>query len=281
MDHVDDIGALKSRLRSPAMRGRRIGLVPTMGALHAGHLSLVDIARRHADLVVASVFVNPKQFGAGEDLDAYPRDLDRDGRQLADAGCDMLFAPTVDAMYPDRFETTVHLERVSRGMEGEQRPGHFDGVATVVLKLFHVVRPDVAVFGEKDFQQLVLIRRMVDDLALDVKIIGAPLVRDVDGLALSSRNVYLSSEERTRARSISRGLAAAADAHRQGEATPDTLLAIVRQHLDAAGLEPEYLELRRFDDLTPVRTSQEPCLILVAVRVGSTRLLDNHILRRP
>jgi len=277
MEIVHEVGALKARLR----KLRRTALVPTMGALHSGHLSLVDIARNHAENVVATIFVNPKQFGPKEDLSAYPRPLEEDADALADAGCRLLFAPSTETMYPPNFDLEVRLPRISSGLCGTHRPGHFDGVATVVLKLLAMVRPDVAVFGEKDFQQLTLIRRMVANLEMDVRILGGPLIRDEDGLALSSRNAYLSPEDRVRARSLSLGLRAAERLYAEGEREGAKLLAAASGPLATARVEPEYLELRRFQDLEPLDRADEPCVLLVAARIGSTRLIDNHILRRP
>lgn len=280
MDTLVTVGELKARLAPIRKAGLRIALVPTMGALHAGHLSLVRLARSHAEIVVASVFVNPRQFGAGEDLDSYPRDLDADAQALQDAGCSLLFAPTEAQMYPPGFETSVTLSRTTKGLCGDHRPGHFDGVTTVVLKLLLAALPHVAVFGEKDFQQLTVIRRMVDDLCLDVEIVGGPLVRDDDGMALSSRNAYLSAAEREQARSLSAGLRSARGLYESGERQADILLATVRSTMHAAGVEPEYLELRGRDDLAVLESAETPAVILVAARVGDTRLLDNCLLFR-
>jgi pantoate--beta-alanine ligase len=262
-------------------RGQRIGFVPTMGYLHAGHLSLVAAARRCSDVVVASIFVNPLQFGANEDLDRYPRDIERDTRSLSAAGADVLFLPAVKEMYPEGFQTTVTAERVTRGLCGASRPTHFQGVTTVVAKLFNMVKPHVAVFGQKDFQQLVAIRRMTADLNFDIQIIGAPIVREADGLAMSSRNAYLSAPERQAALCLSKALHAAAAAVERG--TTDTLriLGTARRvitdeplaRLDYAALvDPETLE-----DVTTVRT---PALLALAVHIGKTRLIDNRIVSR-
>jgi len=261
--------------------GLRLGLVPTMGALHDGHLSLVRLARERADIVVASVFVNPTQFGPGEDFARYPRDLAADAVRLESAGCDLLFAPDVEAMYPPGYETRVIVPNTSRGLCGDRRPGHFDGVATVVAKLFHMARPDVAVFGEKDFQQLAVIRRMVTDLALDVDVVGAPIVREPDGLAMSSRNAYLSPGERERAVSLSRGLFAARRRFEAGDREASALLSAARGPLEDAAVEPEYLELRTFEGLRPLARAEEPAVILVAATLGGTRLIDNMVLERP
>ena len=279
MKRLTDVASVKAYLRPRQQQGLRIGLVPTMGALHDGHISLVRLAAERADVVVASVFVNPTQFGKGEDLDRYPRDLEGDADKLADAGCGLLFAPGPSSMYPTGFQTTVSVARVTQGLEGAARPGHFDGVNTVVLKLFSIVRPDIAVFGEKDYQQLVSLRTMARDLDLDVEIVGAPLVRDPDGLAMSSRNAYLSADERVRALSISRGLKAAEAAYRAGERDAAVLLGRVQAELDSADVVPEYLELRHADDLRPLFSADEPAVIVTTARVGTTRLLDNVILR--
>lgn len=281
MDIIDTVAGVKARLRRIKRAGLRVGLVPTMGALHDGHLSLARLAKSKADIVIASVFVNPTQFGPNEDLDRYPRDLEGDASKLADAGCDLLFAPSVDEVYPAKFETAVELSRTTQGLCGAHRPGHFNGVTTVVMKLFGIVGPDVAVFGEKDFQQLTVLRRMVEDLCLDIDVVGAPLVREPDGLAMSSRNAYLSDEDRKRARSLSSGLQAASQLYDAGERQAAVVIAAARRVMDIAGVEPEYLEVRAYDDLTPLTTIEQPSVMLVAAPVGSTRLLDNRIFERP
>jgi pantoate--beta-alanine ligase len=280
LEIIEHIAPLKRRLRAAQSEGLRVALVPTMGALHEGHVTLVKLAREHGEIVVASIFVNPTQFGPNEDYSRYPRDLDADRKKLEAAGCDLIFAPDAKVMYPDGFETSVEVSRTTKGLCGDARPGHFKGVTTVVLKLFSIVRPDAAVFGEKDFQQLAVIRAMVRDLALDVRIVGAPLVRDPDGLAMSSRNAFLSPEDRRRALSISRGLSAAKAAHMDGERSARVLLETVRASLAAESIEPEYLELRGYASLEPLDRADEPAVILTAARVGSTRLIDNTILRR-
>lgn len=258
-----------------------MGLVPTMGALHEGHLSLVAQAKRRAEVVVASVFVNPKQFGPGEDLARYPRDEAGDLAKLEAAGCGAVFCPPAEVMYPPGFQTRVEVDGVTQGLCGAHRPGHFNGVTTVVLKLFAIVRPDVAVFGEKDYQQLVTLKTLAKDLCLDVEVVGAPLVREPDGLAMSSRNAYLSPEDRARALALSKGLFAAKAAHDAGERDAVALLGKAAAVLAEAGVEPEYLELRRAEDLAPLERAEVPCVMLVAARLGSTRLIDNLILRRP
>jgi pantoate--beta-alanine ligase len=281
VERIDSVAGIKARLANAREAGLRIGLVPTMGALHDGHLSLVRQVAARAELVVASIFVNPTQFAPGEDLDKYPRDLEGDATKLEAAGCTLLFCPSVDEIYPPGFETTVELSRSSRGLCGDVRPGHFAGVATVVLKLLCITQPHVAIFGEKDFQQLTVIRRLVADLCLDVEVLGAPLVRDADGLALSSRNAYLSAGDRSRALAISAGLREAAEAWEAGERDGLTLLALVQRRMAEQQVVPEYLELRRFEDLAPLDRADGACVILTAARVGSTRLIDNRILRRP
>lgn len=275
MEIISDIPPLKKKLRAAQAAGRRVALVPTMGALHAGHLSLIQAAKARADVVLASIFVNPTQFGPGEDLERYPRDLEGDAAKLEQAGCDLVFTPTPALMYPAGFQTIVSVAEVTQGLCGASRPGHFDGVCTVVLKLFSIARPDVAVFGEKDYQQLAVLRRMAKDLDLDVEIFGAPLVREADGLALSSRNAYLSEAERAQALSLSAGLRAAKAAYEGGVRAAEALLEAARAPIRAAGLTPEYLELRDAEDLSPVAELSRPAVILVAVPVGATRLIDN------
>lgn len=260
--------------------GARVALVPTMGYLHEGHLSLVDRARARAEFVAMSIFVNPLQFGAGEDLDRYPRDLERDAALAAERGVDLLFAPSPEEMYP----AGEPIVRITPGpladrLCGLSRPGHFEGVLTVVGKLFHVFWPDVAVFGQKDFQQALLIRRMVRDLDFPVEIDVAPIVREADGLAMSSRNVYLDDDERARARAISAGLDRALDAFRSGVRDGARILAAARETIAATPrLRIEYLELVHPDTLEPVATAEAGCVVAVAAHVGRTRLIDNVIL---
>jgi len=261
--------------------GRSIGLVPTMGAFHDGHLSLVRRARAECDVLVVSLFVNPTQFGPAEDLDSYPRDEARD-RALAEAeGVDVLFAPPLDEVYPDGFETTVTVGGLTSVLEGDpasRGPGHFDGVATVVAKLFNMVSPDVAYFGQKDAQQVLVIKKLVRDLDIPVRIEVCPIVRDPDGLALSSRNAYLSAEERERALALSRALRAAEAKVAGGATDAAGVLAAARAELDEAGIEPEYLELRSASDLSEVDRVNGSTLLAVAARVGKARLIDNAII---
>ena len=254
--------------------GERVALVPTMGALHAGHLALIEAARGRADRVVASIFVNPRQFGANEDLSRYPRREGTDARLLADAGCDLLWLPDTDTMYPAGFATTVSVAGVSERWDGAARPGHFDGVATVVAKLFHQVAPDVALFGEKDWQQLQVIRRMVADLDMDVAIVGVPTQRDDDGLALSSRNIYLDPDERARAVALPRALGEAARAIGRGDAS-DGALATAMASLAGAGFDLDYLALVDAETLAPDPAPDRPRRLLAAARLGTTRLIDN------
>jgi pantoate--beta-alanine ligase len=261
------------------LRGREdIGLVPTMGYLHEGHLSLIRRAREDCATVVVSLFVNPKQFGEGEDLDAYPRDEERDAQLAEECGADILFAPGHDEVYPDGFSTTVEIEGVTDVLCGASRPGHFAGVTTVVTKLFNMVGPDVAYFGQKDAQQAIVIRKLVRDLDLPVRIEICPTVRDADGLALSSRNAYLSPEERERARGLSRALRAAEETVATGHIGREEVLAAARKQLQQVGIEPEYLELRSAKDLAPVERVNGSTLLAVAAQVGRARLIDNTIL---
>ncbi|HSP30801.1 MAG TPA: pantoate--beta-alanine ligase, partial [Halomonas sp.] len=245
MRTLREIDQLRSTLREHRQRGQRIALVPTMGNLHAGHLALVACARQHADIVVSSLFVNPMQFGPGEDLDGYPRTFNADQTKLTEAGCDVLFAPAVSSLYPNGLDaqTRVHVPVVGEGLCGGSRPGHFDGVSTVVSMLFNLVQPDVACFGEKDYQQLAVIRKLVLDLHMPIEIIGVPIVRAEDGLALSSRNGYLSSEERAKAPALYRILCTLRDALERGEPI-ETLLNQGKAALAESGFTPDYLELR-------------------------------------
>jgi pantoate--beta-alanine ligase len=256
-----------------------IGLVPTMGAFHEGHLSLMRAARRECDLVIVSLFVNPAQFGPDEDLSSYPRRLDADLSKAAAENVDLVFAPEADAIYPAGAPTFVNVEELTDRWCGESRPGHFRGVTTVVAKLFHLVRPDVAFFGRKDYQQSVVIRRMVDDLFFPVEVRVLPTARESDGLAMSSRNAYLTAADRERATCLWRGMSAAREAFDAGERTVETLVAKVRDVLEATdGVEPEYVAIVDPDSLSPLTTVEERAVILLAVRLGGTRLIDNLVL---
>ncbi len=275
---VRTVPELRARVRGWRVEGERVGLVPTMGALHEGHLSLVRRAKQSASRVVASLFVNPAQFAPGEDFAAYPRDEARDAELLASVGCDLLYAPPVEVIYPDGFATTVTVSGVSAELEGAARPAHFAGVATVVAKLLIQAEPDVAVFGEKDYQQLLVIRRLARDLDLPVEIVGAPTAREPDGLARSSRNVYLSDEERILAGRLNGILARMAWKLADGcpaGAAEDA----AHKELEAAGITfIDYIEARDGDDLHrlgPGPLGPGPARVLAAVRIGRTRLIDN------
>ena len=255
--------------------GERVALVPTMGALHAGHLKLIEEARNTADKVVATIFVNPLQFGANEDLGRYPRQEAEDALLLEQAGCALLWLPAVEDIYPEGFATTIHVAGVSERWEGEVRPGHFDGVATVVAKLLISVAPDIALFGEKDFQQLAVIRRMATDLALPVDIIGVATVRDKDGLALSSRNAYLSRQERELALALPIALEFARDAIRSGKAVAPILAAAKQQLVDSGFLKVDYVALVNSATLEPLDAPAGEMRLIAAATMGSTRLIDN------
>ncbi len=279
MLELTDIPSLRSWRADQRAAGRRVGLVPTMGYLHEGHLSLVDEARRRADVVVLNVFVNPLQFAPDEDLTRYPRDLPRDRNLAAARGVDLLFAPETDAMYPAGSEIRVVAGETAERWEGSARPGHFAGVLTVVAKLFHLVEPDVACLGQKDIQQVTLIRHLIRDLDWPIELAAVPTVREADGLAMSSRNVYLSPAEREKALSLSRGLRAAAEAWQGGERSGSVLTRIVQASLrGAAGVRAEYIAVVEPEHLRPVTVAPAGTILVVAARVGSTRLIDNVIL---
>ncbi|MES2046600.1 MAG: pantoate--beta-alanine ligase [Pseudomonadota bacterium] len=271
---VRTIVELRAAIAAFRAEGARIALVPTMGALHAGHMALVEAAKRPGTKVVASIFVNPKQFGANEDLGRYPRKELADTRMLTEAGCDLLWMPPVEVVYPEGFATNVSVAGISEGLDGAARPGHFDGVATVVAKLFNQVTPDIAYFGEKDFQQLAVIRRMVADLDLPIEIAGVPTQRDDDGLALSSRNVYLDDAQRTKAVALPRALGVAARAIEKG-GDPEAALAAARDTLTAAGFDIDYVALVDAETLAEDPAPTRERRLLAAARMGSTRLIDN------
>ncbi len=279
MRTVRTIADVRAALR-PARRAEQvIGLVPTMGALHEGHLSLIRHARATSDVVVVSLFVNPAQFNAAGDLAAYPRDEERDAALAAEAGADLLFAPAHDEVYPPGFGTTVHVSRLTETLEGEHRGvSHFDGVTTVVTKLLNMVGPDVAFFGQKDAQQALVVRTLVRDLDLPVRIEVCPTVREPDGLALSSRNVHLQGDARERALALRDALAAAEASLSAGERDAEVLRAAALAAMRGRGVEPDYLELVHPDDLSPVARVDGEVLVAVAASVGSTRLIDNTIL---
>jgi pantoate--beta-alanine ligase len=272
---VRDIDSLRHALAELRAGGGTIAFVPTMGALHAGHMALIAEGRRRADHVVASIFVNPTQFGAGEDLSTYPRREATDARMLEDEGCDILWAPDVATMYPEGHATTITVAGITETLDGAARPGHFTGVATVVAKLFNQVRPDIALFGEKDYQQLAVIRQMVRDLDMAVEIVGVPTQRDADGLALSSRNAYLTDEERRAARALPRALGEAAGAIQAG-GDVEAALAAAREKLGRAGFDPiDYVELRDAETLEHVVDTERPARLFAAAKIGRTRLIDN------
>lgn len=275
------ISEVRAAVREAKGAGKSVGLVPTMGAFHDGHLSLMRRAREQNDLVVVSLFVNPTQFGATEDLSAYPRNEQEDAARAEQEGVDILFAPEPAEIYPDGFATSIHVAGLTDVLDGASRGAHhFDGVATVVTKLFGIVRPDVAYFGQKDAQQVLVVRRAVRDLDLDVCIEACPIVREADGLAMSSRNVYLDPAAREQATALNRALDAAAALYESGERDGDSILSAARDVLEAAGIAPEYLELRGASTLRTVTRVDDDTLLAVAARVGAARLIDNHILKR-
>lgn len=279
MKIIRTIAEVRVAVAEARASGNSVGLVPTMGAFHEGHLSLIRAARAQNELVVVSLFVNPTQFGANEDLGSYPRDEERDARLAREAGADVLFAPPASEVYPDGFATTVHVSGVTDVLCGAVRGlGHFDGVATVVAKLFGIVAPDSAYFGQKDAQQVVMVRRMVRDLNIRVRIEACPIVRDPDGLAMSSRNAYLDAASREQATALNRALDAAEALVRSGERRAGPVLAAARGVLVDAGIDPEYVELRDPDDLGVLDEIGDRSLLAVAARVGTARLIDNRIL---
>jgi pantoate--beta-alanine ligase len=275
---VTDVDELRERVAQARRADQSIGLVPTMGALHAGHLSLVDAARRDCGFVVVTVFVNPTQFGPHEDFARYPRTLEADTQALSEHGVDLIYAPSTEAMYRDEHATYVVMEGPAKVLEGEFRPGHFRGVATIVLKLFNLVQPDRAYFGRKDFQQSLLVRHMVTDLNLPIQIEVCPIVREADGLALSSRNVYLSADERRRALSLSQSLRLAKELVAAGNKDAKSIEARMRALLEAADLQIDYVTLADPSTLEPVDVVDRPIVAAIAARVGATRLIDNDML---
>ncbi|SEI39803.1 pantoate--beta-alanine ligase [Frateuria terrea] len=277
MQTVQDAAALRATIRGWRIQGQTVGFVPTMGNLHEGHHSLIKLARARADRVVASVFVNPTQFGPGEDFERYPRTLAQDQAGLAEMDCDLLFAPDVATIYPlgAGQSVSVRVPGITDTLEGAHRPGHFDGVATVVCKLFNLVQPDVAVFGQKDFQQLKVIERMVRDLALPLMVVGAPTLRAADGLALSSRNQYLSEAERTLAPQIHQTLLKMRELLEKGHARK-VIEQVATSTLERGGFQPDYAVIRRAEDLAePADDEREGLVALIAARLGGTRLIDN------
>ena len=282
MDTVTKIAAVREHVRRWRSEGRRVAFVPTMGNLHPGHVSLIEAARRHGDRFVASIFVNPMQFGPNEDFAHYPRTPTQDERMLAEAGCNLMFMPDVAEVYPNGSEraTRVDVPGLSRILDGEFRPGHFEGVSTIVATLFHIVEPDVAVFGEKDFQQLTVIRRMVADLHLPVEIVGAPTVRDADGLAMSSRNQYLTVTERPVAPRIYETLQAVAKRLGTGDVEFASIERFGVEALTKVGMKPDYFAVRRAEDLGAPANDTKHLVVLTAARLGKARLIDNIQVRK-
>lgn len=279
MNTVKTLQQLRAAISRARSEGKRIAFVPTMGNLHAGHVALVQHATERADFVVASIFVNPLQFGANEDLDSYPRTLAADQSKLLEAGCDLLFTPDAQDIYPHGMaqQTIVSVPGVSTGLCGGSRPGHFDGVATIVCKLFNMVQADIALFGEKDFQQLAVIRKMVADLNMPIQIFGVPIVRDHDGLALSSRNGYLSAQQRAAAPALQHALQAIKAQIINGRRDYATLFEHFATDLQAAGFRLDYVELRDALSLQPADVQSTQLVLLAAAYLGSTRLIDNLI----
>jgi pantoate--beta-alanine ligase len=278
---VRTVAELRATLAEPRRAGRRIGLVPTMGAFHAGHLELMRRARAENDVVVVSLFVNPAQFAPGEDLATYPRDEAKDAAEALELGVDVLFAPPVEEVYPPGFSTTVSVAGLTEVLDGDPRQRgaeHFHGVTTVVTKLFNMAQPDAAYFGQKDAQQALVIRRLVRDLDIPVRIEVVPTVREPDGLAMSSRNAYLTEDERERALGLSRALQAADREVAAGRRDAQSVIAAASRELDARGIDPEYLELRSADDLSPADRVNGRTLLAIAAHVGRARLIDNAIL---
>lgn len=279
MQIISDIQQMQSLTCSLKREGKRIVFVPTMGFLHQGHASLLREGRTRGDVLVLSIFVNPIQFGRNEDLDRYPRDMERDCKVAAECGVDIVFTPDTAGMYPPGFQTGVTVRDISLPLCGASRPGHFDGVATVVTKLFNIVQPDLALFGRKDYQQLAVIRRMVADLSMPIEIVGMPIVREADGLAMSSRNAYLSAEQRTSALCLHRSIVTVRALFASGERST---AALKRAALEIIGQEPsvliEYVEFRDGATLAEQETADKATLLALAVKTGQTRLIDNTVL---
>ncbi len=279
MQIITSVTDMQQRCLASRADGQRIALVPTMGVLHEGHLSLLREGKERGDLLVLSLFVNPTQFGQGEDLDSYPRDLEGDAELARSVGVDLLFAPTAGDMYPNGYASYVTVEGLTEVLCGESRPGHFHGVTTVVCKLFTIVQPQVALFGRKDFQQLVVIRRMTADLNLPVEIVGMPIVREADGLAMSSRNGYLSTDQRCQALALSDALRLAQTAVADGEKSVAKLLQMVRRRIDhEADATIDYIQICHAETLQDATVIDRHALLLLAVRIGQTRLIDNSYL---
>ncbi len=282
MNTVKTVRELRAAVARARSEGKRIALVPTMGNLHSGHIALITKAVQRADFVIASIFVNPLQFGPNEDLASYPRTLAADQEQLLQAGCHLLFTPTVEEMYPHGMtdQTIVRVPVVSEGLCGGSRPGHFDGVSTVVSKLFNMVQPDIAIFGQKDFQQLAVVNALVRDLNMPIQIIGEPTVRAADGLALSSRNGYLTDEQRAAAPALYRVIKQIGTALQNGQQDHQQLVSDGIKALEAAGFRPDYLEIRNAVSLRPATPDDHDLVVLGAAFMGKTRLIDNlHLVK--
>lgn len=275
---INSIQEMQTEAERLRRQGQRIGFVPTMGYLHEGHLSLVRIAQRHADVVVMSIFVNPTQFGPTEDYNEYPRDFDRDVALATSAGCHIIFNPSVTDMYPENYLTFVEVERITSVLCGRSRPTHFRGVTTIVTKLFHIVKPHVAIFGQKDAQQALVIRRMVQDLNFDIEIVVAPIMREKDGLAMSSRNIYLTPEQRQQAVALYQALMMAKTLIENGERNAQIIKDHIRQHIERlAAATIDYIEIVDTTHLQPLTTLNGEVLIALAVKIGKPRLIDNII----
>lgn len=278
MEIITTVADMKARVAEWKAQGLTIGLTPTMGALHEGHMSLMEAARQACDKVVTSVFVNPIQFGPNEDYDNYPRDLEHDAAIAESKGVDVVFHPSVEEMYPPNYNTYVVMETLTDTLCGAKRPGHFRGVCTVVNKLMNIVQPDKAFFGQKDAQQLAIIKRMVADLNMNVTVVGCPIVREKDGLAKSSRNAYLSEEERVAALCLSRAIFAAQEAIENGERNASTISKLVADTIEAEPMSRiDYVEVVDLANMQPVETLGEAGLVAIAVYIGSTRLIDNYL----
>jgi pantoate--beta-alanine ligase len=277
---IRDIRSMQQKADALRRSGTILGLVPTMGALHEGHLSLIRIARARTDIVITTIFVNPTQFGEGEDFAQYPRSLEQDARLAGKAGADIVFAPEAGEMYPEGFQTSVHVENLTKALEGASRPGHFRGVATVVTKLLLITKPHIAVFGQKDAQQVAVIRRLVQDLNIDCEVVVGPIVREADGLAMSSRNAYLGEQERPQATVLYRSLQLADRLIREGEREAGEVIAAMTNLIKAeSGGRIDYISIAGAEDLREVTRIERgtPILISLAVRFGQTRLIDNHL----
>lgn len=281
MKIIEDIQEMKETVRSLRAEGKRISFVPTMGYLHDGHRSLLKKGRETGDILVASIFVNPAQFGVGEDLERYPRDFERDKKMCEGELVDILFVPKAGDMYPDGYQTYLDVEYLTKNLCGASRPGHFRGVAIVVAKLFNIVQPDVAIFGEKDFQQLAVIKRLVRDLNMDVEVVGMPIIREADGLAMSSRNSYLNEEERRAALNIYRALKSVKEVFDEGERSAGLLLTEARRVVEISPLiESDYVKLVDTQTMKDIDRVEDEAVLAMAVRIGKTRLIDNIILRK-